>query len=73
MLHLAQLITSRFLVLQLILSYQLKDLMSIYLINKVVSTDHKQANNLTSLIICVSKQQIYLLLSFVNVKTNVIF
>ena len=59
MLHLAQLITSRFLVLQLILSYQLKDLMSIYLINKVVSTDHKQANNLTSLIICFFKQRIY--------------
>ena len=37
---------------------------------KVVPTDHNQTNNLTSLIICFSKQRIYFYF-FVNVKTNI--
>ena len=49
--HLVQPISPRSLMLQLILSYQLKDLMnSFFEIMKVVSTDHKQANNLAILI-----------------------
>ena len=42
----------------------------LYKIMKVVSTDHKQANNLTSLIICfLSNGHI----SFVYVKINIFF
>ena len=40
---------------------------------KVASTDHNQTNNLTSLIICFSKQRIYFHFFFVNVKTNMGF
>ena len=40
---------------------------------KVVSTDHKQANNLTSLIICFFKHQIYFYFLFAYVETSIIF
>ena len=43
---------------------------------KVVPTDHNQTNNLTRLIICFSKQRIYIyiyiyIFFLVNVKTNI--
>ena len=54
--HLVQVITQKFLVLQFILSYQLEYLMNdFFKILKVVSSDLKQANNVTSLIICFLK------------------
>ena len=46
-------LTPRFLILQSILSYRLKDLINCFSkMTKVLPTDHNQVNNLMSQIIC---------------------